>query len=206
MLNQKTIDRRNLLLGATFRAIVDKGFDSVTLQDIADYSKVSKGVTNYYFKNKDDVFYHLFMWLTDRIYQNEFSAVSGTEGCLNKLRAYVDSAFPSPKKNREFFKVYLEFLAHISHHEPFREVNNRFYANCWSIGRSIITVGQVEGIISTDLDVEKSAMTIRAIIDGCLIQWLMRGQDDLHDYYRDMCYESIANFLTNKSVNKYRAK
>lgn len=202
-MNQKTINRRNLLLSSTFKAIVDKGFDAVTLQDIADYSGVSKGVTNYYFKNKEDVFYHLFVWLTDRIYQNEYAAVNACNGALNKLKAYVGAAFPSPKKNREFFKVYLEFLAHATHHEPFREVNNQFYENCWNIGRSIIAIGQAEGIFSPDIDAEKSAVTIRSLIDGNLIQWLMRDRDELHEYYRKACYEAIANFLTNKDLVKY---
>jgi len=202
-LNQKAIDRRNLLLGATFKAVVDKGFDTVTLQDIADYSGVSKGVTNYYFKNKEDVFYHLFIWITDRIYQNEHAAVAASSGALNKLKAYVNAAFPSVKKNKEFFRVYLEFLAYATHNQPFRDINFRFYQNCWKIGRSIVTVGQEEGLFSKDIDVDQAAATIRSLIDGCLIQWLMRGQDELHEYYRNACYEAIANFLSNQAPHRY---
>lgn len=202
-MNQKALDRRNLLLGATFKAVIDKGFDSVTLQDIADYSGVSKGVTNYYFKNKEDVFYHLFIWITDRIYQNEQAAVNAASGALNKLKAYVNAAFPSPKKNKEFFRVYLEFLAYATHNQPFREINNRFYENCWSIGRTIVSVGQEDNLFSKSIDIEKAAVTIRSLIDGCLIQWLMRGQDDLHEFYRNACYDAIANYLTNKDILQY---
>lgn len=202
-MKQKALDRRNLLLGATFKAVIDKGFDSVTLQDIADYSGVSKGVTNYYFKNKEDVFYHLFIWITDRIFQNEQAAVNAASGALNKLKAYVNAAFPSPKKNKEFFRVYLEFLAYATHNEPFREINNRFYANCWSIGRTIVSVGQEQELFSKSIDIEKAAVTIRSLIDGCLIQWLMRGQDELHEFYRNACYEAIANYLTNQQVLQY---
>ncbi|HZG58936.1 MAG TPA: helix-turn-helix domain-containing protein [Anoxybacillus sp.] len=41
---------------AAFQAVSDKGYEAVTLQDIADYAGVSKGVTNYYFENKEAVF------------------------------------------------------------------------------------------------------------------------------------------------------
>jgi len=199
----KAIERRNHLLGATFKAIVDKGFDSLTMQDIADYSGVSKGVTNYYFKNKEDVLTHLFLWITDRIYENELSAVTAAEGALDKLRAYVNAAFPSVKKNKQFFRVYLEFLARADRNEAFREINTRFYENCWSIGRHIVSEGQRERIFNESLDIDKAAAAIRSLIDGCLIQWLMRGQDELHAYYRNACYEAIANYVTNPIAHAY---
>jgi AcrR family transcriptional regulator len=202
-MKEKAVERRNLLLGATFKAIVDKGFDSVTLQDIADYSGVSKGVTSYYFKNKEDVFYHLFIWITERIYQNEKAAVDASAGALDKLKAYVNVAFLSPKKNKEFFKVYLEFLAYATRNQSFREINQQFYQNCWKIGREIVTLGQKESTISSSIDVEKAAVTIRSLIDGCLIQWSMRDQDELHEYYRNSCYEAIASYLTNETPQKY---
>jgi AcrR family transcriptional regulator len=195
----KAEERRKQVLRAAFQAVSEKGFHNVTLQDIADYADVSKGVTSYYFHNKEDVFSHLLEWITEKIYQNEYLAISKEETALQKLRAYVHAVFTSPADNRKFYRVYLEFLAQATHNEQFRQINDQFYENCWSLGREIIELGQKEGIFA-DVDVDKAAYAIRALIDGSLIQWLMRNNDDLHTFYRENCFETIANYLTNQNA------
>ncbi|AKG36459.1 TetR/AcrR family transcriptional regulator [Paenibacillus durus] len=191
--------RKNQILRATLNAIADKGYDAVTLQDIADYADVSKGVTNYYFENKDDVFYHLFEWLTEKIYQNEHEAIEKETSAVNKLKAYVNDAFTSPKANKRFFRVYLDFLSRASRNTRLREINLKFYENCWSLGREIVLLGNQEGVFSV-VDVDQAAAAIRAMIDGSLIQWLMRDDEsiELHQFYRDTCYQTILGYLTNR--------
>ena len=194
-MKKKASKRREQILKATFQAVVDKGFDSVTLQDISDYAGVSKGVTNYYFENKKDVFYNLMEWTVDKIHLNERNAIDNVSTAMEKLEAYVNAAFQSPEKNKKFYRVYLEFLAQAVHNKKYLEVNDKFYQNCWSIGREIVKLGQAENIFS-DMDIDLAAVTIRAIIDGNLVQWLMRDDDSLHDYYRMACLEAITKVLT----------
>ncbi|SEC76827.1 TetR/AcrR family transcriptional regulator [Paenibacillus sp. GP183] len=192
--------RRNQILRAALQAVSDKGFDSVTLQDIADYAEVSKGVTSYYFNNKEDVLCHLLEWVTERIYQHEYAAIQMQTTALQKLKACVNAAFTTPDENKRFYRVYLEFLAKASRNPRYRQINDHFYENCWSLGTEIVSVGKSEGIFS-EVDINKAAITIRALIDGCLIQWLMRDKDELHEYYRDTCYDTLVNYLTNKHEN-----
>ncbi|PIC64583.1 transcriptional regulator [Sporosarcina sp. P13] len=198
-MSTKAEERRKQVLRATLNAICDKGFTTVTLQDIADYADVSKGVISYYFKNKEDVFYHLLAAMTDRIFQNEYAAIQKEEYAVDKLRAYVNAAFKSPDDNRVFYRVYLEFLAQVNQNERFREVNNTFYKNCWFIGSEIIQKGQSEGIFE-NVEIESGSHMIRALIDGCLLQWLMRDNKSLHTYYRDNCYETILTYLNYKQA------
>nr|WP_181210397.1 TetR/AcrR family transcriptional regulator [Psychrobacter sp. D2]MBA2057859.1 TetR/AcrR family transcriptional regulator [Psychrobacter sp. D2] len=196
-MTKRAEERRKQVLLATLKAINDKGFSEVTLQDIADYTDFSKGVISYYFKNKEDVFYHLLEWMTDRIFQNEYIAIQKEDTAIDMIRAYVDTVFKSPKDNKVFYSVYLEFLAQTKKNESFREVNNAFYKNCWFIGSEIIEKGKSEGIFTT-VNVESGSHMIRALIDGCLLQWLMRDDDTLHSYYRDNCFEAIITYLSNK--------
>ncbi|PES32143.1 transcriptional regulator [Priestia megaterium] len=198
-MGNKAEKRRKQILKAAFKAVSEKGFHNVTLQDIADYADVSKGVASYYFKNKEDILGSLLEEITENIYIREHAAISQKETATGKLQAYVYAAFASPRDNRKFYRVYLEFLTQANHNEKFRQTNEKFYENCWSIGREIIQLGQQEGIFS-DVDVNKASYTIRALIDGSLIQWLMRDNDDLHDFYRDNCFETLSNYLMNKGA------
>lgn len=192
----KKEERRKQILKATYKAVAENGFDYVTLQDIANYANVSKGVTNYYFKNKEDVFSHLLSWITEKIHINERSAINKESGALNKLEAYLNAAFTSPEENREFYRVYIDFLAQANNNERYRDINYKFYENCWALGKEIVLEGQKENIFS-DIDPEKAAITIRAMIEGSLIQWLMRNNDELHEFYKVSCLEAIQRYLQN---------
>ncbi|OBR64016.1 transcriptional regulator [Paenibacillus oryzae] len=194
---KKAEQRRKQILKAAFQAAAEKGYESVTLQDIAEYAQVSKGVTNYYFKNKADVFAHLFEWLTSRIYEKEIKSIDEKETAIEKLEAYINQVFTSPNENKTFYRVYLDFLAQVKNNNRYKEINQQFYENCWSISKNIITLGIQENVFTVD-NIEQSAISIRCMIDGSLIQWLMRDDDSLHNYYRIACYESILQILKYK--------
>ncbi|MCD5322399.1 MULTISPECIES: TetR/AcrR family transcriptional regulator [Pontibacillus] len=188
--------RREQLLQATFEAVADKGYSTVTLQDISTYAGVSKGVTNYYFKNKEDVFANLLEWLTQKIYQKEASAVQEAESAEEKLQAYVNAVFVGPKENDQFYKVYLDFLSYVPKIPRFQEINQHFYSNCFEIGKSIILRGKEEGIFLS-VNSDQGAKAIRSLIDGCILQWLMAGDHQLHEYYKTLCSESIYRLLND---------
>lgn len=193
---KKSEEKRKLLLHASFQALSELGYDAVTLQTIADYAKVSKGVVHYYFENKEAVLVDLLDWLTAKIYDKEAAAVSLQSTARGKMEAYIDSVFVSPEKNRDFYRVYLDFLARASRIPAYREINSRFYANCASISREIMELGQREGVYDPGLSPADTAPVIRSIIDGCLIQWLMAENDELHGVYKERCREAIERLLS----------
>ncbi|WP_078428115.1 TetR/AcrR family transcriptional regulator [Alkalihalobacterium alkalinitrilicum] len=194
-MKKKAIERREQILKAAFQAVADKGFEAVTLQDIADYAGVSKGVTNYYFHNKEDVFSSLLKWVTNQIYKNECYAINKQTTSAKKLEAYICSVFISPEKNRKFYKVYLDFIAQASRNEHYQQINLQFYENCWGLARDIISHGQDEGVFTRELDIDQASKMIRSIIDGALIQWLMCNEEELHDFYRNSCINTILKLL-----------
>ncbi|KPB03932.1 TetR/AcrR family transcriptional regulator [Bacillus sp. CHD6a] len=196
-MSKKAEQRRKQILKAAFQAASEKGYESVTLQDIADYANVSKGVTNYYFENKADVFAQLLEWITTRIYEKEARFVDEKETAIEKLEAYINQVFISPEENKTFYRVYLDFLAQMKNNDRYKAINQQFYENCWSIGKNIILQGVEENVFRVD-NIEQTAISIRCMIDGSLIQWLMRDDDSLHHYYRTICYNSILQILHYK--------
>ncbi|TWI59626.1 TetR family transcriptional regulator [Halalkalibacter nanhaiisediminis] len=191
---KRATERRKQILKATFQAVVDKGYEGVTLQDIADYAGVSKGVTNYYFENKEDIFAHLLEWLTSKIYEREMRSIEKEEKALAKLQTYLDNVFASPTENRQFYRVYLDFLSQVKGNVRYQQVNQQFYQNCWGIGQLIAELGTKEGVFIVK-DTEMTAKLMRGVIDGMLIQWLMQDEDDLHKIYKKMCLEGILTLL-----------
>ncbi len=156
--------------------------------------RMSKGVTNYYFENKEDVFAHLLEWLTSKIYEREMSSIEKEKTALAQLQAYLDHVFASPAENRQFYRVYLDFLSQVKGNVRYQQVNQHFYQNCWGIGRSIAELGTKEGTFIVK-NAEMTAKLMRGVIDGMLIQWLMQDLDELHQPYKEMCLEGILTLL-----------
>ncbi|MBT2291120.1 TetR/AcrR family transcriptional regulator [Paenibacillus albidus] len=192
---KKSEEKRKQILFAAFEALSESGYDAVTLQGIADHAEVSKGVVHYYFENKDAVLIELLEWLTGRIFEQEQTAAQRQDTAMEKLTAYIGAVFVSPGKNRKFYRVYLDFLARASRKPAYREINQRFYDNCSAISTEILLLGQQEGIFSRELTPDWAAPLIRAVIDGCLIQWLMTDSDDQHELYKQSCMEAIMKLL-----------
>src|SRR5438552_19126447 len=113
-------ERRLILLKAAFREVAEKGFSHVTLEDIALRAGVSKGVTLYYFASKEDLFRELFSWLIDSIAQRMREAVDRAPDPVENVRALVALIFPSPARNRAFFRVYVDFCGLAARRAAFR--------------------------------------------------------------------------------------
>jgi AcrR family transcriptional regulator len=188
-------ERRLALLKAAFREVAEKGFSEVTLDHIARRAGVSKGVTLYYFDSKDELFRELFAWLIDSIHGRMREAVGAETDPVAKVRALVALIFPSPSKNRAFFRAFVDFCGLAARHEAFREVNERFYAGCRDIDGGIVQEGMRRGVFAVR-DPQEAGSTMRAIFDGLMMQWLAeKDPDATFAGYRDRCERQILNYL-----------
>jgi AcrR family transcriptional regulator len=188
-------ERRLILLKAAFREVAEKGFSEVTLEDIADRAGVSKGVTLYYFESKEDLFRQLFGWLIDSIHERMRQAVDSVSDPVEKVRALVALIFPSPSKNRAFFRAYVDFCGLAARRESFRAIGERFYSGCREIDQGIVTDGMRRGEFVVR-DAGEAASTVRAIFDGLMLQWLTENDPEgTFTVYRDRCERQLLAYL-----------
>jgi len=188
-------ERRLILLKAAFREVAEKGFSEVTLEDIADRAGVSKGVTLYYFESKEDLFRQLFGWLIDSIHERMRQAVDSVSDPVEKVRALVALIFPSPSKNRAFFRAYVDFCGLAARRESFRAIGERFYSGCREIDQGIVTDGMRRGEFVVR-DAGEAASTVRAIFDGLMLQWLTESDPEgTFTVYRDRCERQLLAYL-----------
>jgi TetR/AcrR family fatty acid metabolism transcriptional regulator len=188
-------ERRLTLLKGAFREVSEKGFSEVTLDDIARRAGVSKGVTLYYFRSKEELFRELFGWLIDSIHGRMREAVATAEDPVAKVRALVALIFPSPSKNRAFFRAFVDFCGLAARRESFREVNERFYAGCREIDGGIVEEGMRRGVFVVR-DPKEAGSTMRAIFDGLMMQWLSeRDPEGSFARYRERCERELLRYL-----------
>jgi len=199
-------ERRLGLLKAAFREVAEKGFSEVTLDDIARRAGVSKGVTLYYFDSKEDLFRELFAWLIDSIHARMREAVGREQDPVAKVRALVALIFPSPSKNRAFFRAFVDFCGLAARREPFREVNARFYAGCRQIDGGIAEEGMRQGVFVVR-DPGEAGSTMRALFDGLMMQWLSeKDPEATFGAYRERCERELLHYLLPPGSEKGRNK
>jgi TetR/AcrR family fatty acid metabolism transcriptional regulator len=193
-------ERRTALLRAAFREVAEKGFSEVTLDDIARRAGVSKGVTLYYFDSKEELFRELFSWLIDSIHRRMREAVEAVADPVEKVRALVALIFPSPSKNRAFFRAFVDFCGLAARRESFREINERFYAGCRDIDRRIVEEGMRRGTFAVR-GAEEAASTLRALFDGLMMQWLAeKDPEGSFAAYRERCERELLAYLTGRAA------
>jgi AcrR family transcriptional regulator len=179
------------LLRLAYRLMAEKGMHRMTLQDVADAAGMSKANVVYYFKTKEDLVLTTMRWVLGRVAARIVDVTAGVTGREAKIRAMVDAIFVDPHRNRSFYAVYTELIAHASRNARFAELNGWF--------REIVT-GQYAELIRTSggppVDVDEAATVVRALIDGLFVQWL-EEEDwvERHAAYKELCARSIIALL-----------
>jgi TetR/AcrR family transcriptional regulator, fatty acid metabolism regulator protein len=183
------------LLRLAYRLMATKGMHRMTLQDVADAAGMSKANVVYHYKTKEDLVLRAMQWVLERVTVRIVDATSSATGRDAKIRAMIDAIFVDPQRNRNFYIVYAELIAHSSRNGRFAELNSWF--------REIVT-GQYAAVIGSTTRrskkaVAEAAMVVRALIDGLFLQWLEEPDwEARHSEYKNLCVRSIITFLDNE--------
>jgi AcrR family transcriptional regulator len=90
-----TTDRYVAILHASEKLFASKGFNTVTLEEIATIAGVSKGLVNYHFNSKVDLLEQLL--------------VDGLQTISKKIEIIKNSDHPARIKLHEIIRIYLEY-------------------------------------------------------------------------------------------------
>jgi TetR/AcrR family fatty acid metabolism transcriptional regulator len=195
LLGAQQSTKQEELLRIAYRLMATKGMHRMTLQDVADAAGMSKANVVYHYKSKEDLVLTSMQWVLERVAARVVEATSSAVGRDAKIRAMIDAIFLDPQRNRTFYVVYAELIAHSSRNGRFAALNDWF--------REIVT-GQYASVIgSTNRRPKKSvaeaAIVVRALIDGLFLQWLEEPDwEARHGDYKDLCVRSIIAFLDNR--------
>ena len=180
------------LLRVAYRLMATKGMHRMTLQDVADAAGMSKANVVYHYKTKEDLVLRAMQWVLERVTVRIVEATASATGRDAKIRAMIDAIFVDPQRNRNFYIVYAELIAHSSRNGRFAELNSWF--------REIVN-GQYAAVIGSTTrrskkSVAEAAMVVRALIDGLFLQWLEEPDwETRHAEYKNVCVRAILTYL-----------
>lgn len=97
---------RKLLIDTTVKLVLEKGYETITIQDITDRADLGRGTFYIHFKDKEDV---LWTAIQDLIREMEVEAHQQFQGKLPKQVEYYGllNMFRHAEKNRDLYRVIL---------------------------------------------------------------------------------------------------
>lgn len=186
--------REEALVRSAYKVMSRQGGHRLSLQDIADEARVSKGLVLYHFKSKDRLFLTTMRWALVRTADRIRDRMAETSRPTAVVSALVDAIFVDAERNHEFTLVYLDLVEHAARVPSFGQLSTVTHEIMNGLYAEIIADGVARGVFDVD-DVDEAAASMRAYIDGTLLTWLQDDWRATHQRYRARCEAGLLRLL-----------
>lgn len=92
-MGKKSIITQNKIAGTARELFLEKGFDGVKMQELADRAGVNKGLLHHYFKNKQSLFDDVFAKAIDQLFGKIETSLASKGSLEDKINLIVDAYF-----------------------------------------------------------------------------------------------------------------
>jgi len=186
--------RREALTRAGYAEILDKGIQGLTLDSVVARAGSSKGGALYYFHTKEDLLHATLRWLFAQLNRTLDEIARSGDSPRGRLAAELEVLFHSADVNRKLYMVLFDFVTLGTRTERFRSLFADFFEGCRKRDVAIVE----EGIRQQQfrrVRPEDAAATIRALVDGYCLQWLMGPETASIEACRDLCRAVLGAYL-----------
>jgi AcrR family transcriptional regulator len=186
--------RRDVLVRAGYAEILDKGIQGTTLDSVVARAGSSKGGALYYFPTKEDLLCGVLEWLLQQLNRTLDEVLQAPDSARGKLVSELEVLFHSAEVNRKLYLVFFDFVALGTRQERFRSLLAGFFEACHRRDIKIVELGIHEQQFRR-VNPQDAAATIRALVDGYCLQWLVGPGNVPIETYRDRCRAVLGAYL-----------
>jgi AcrR family transcriptional regulator len=186
--------RKEELAKAGYAEVLDKGLQGITLDSVVARADSSKGGALYYFPTKDDLLYGVLEWLLKQLNRTLDDVAASGEPPRARLASELEVLFHSTEVNRKLYLVLFDFVSLGARAERFQLLFVEFFARCRERDVAIVADG-IRQQQFRRVHPEDAASTIRALVDGYCLQWLMGAEGLPIETYRDRCRAVLGAYL-----------
>ena len=186
--------RRGDLIKAGYAEILEKGIREVTLDSVVARAGSSKGGALYYFPTKEDLLYAVLQWLLTQLNRTLDEVTHSADSPRTRLAAELEVLFHSAEVNRKVYLVLYDFVTLGTRSDRFRSLFAAFFESCRKRDMSVIEEG-IKQHQFRRVPPEDAAATLRALVDGYCLQWLMVPETVSIETYRDRCRAVLGAYL-----------
>ena len=186
--------RREALIKAGYAEILEKGIRGTTIDSVVGRAGSSKGGALYYFSTKEDLLFAVLEWLLTQLSRTLDEVARSQESPRARLASELEVLFHSAEVNRKLYLVFFDFVTLAARSERFRSLFAQFLEGCRRRDKAIIEEG-VKQHHFRHVGLDDAASTVRALVDGYCLQWLLEGGNTPVEVYRDRCRAVLGAYL-----------
>ncbi|MFC2061160.1 TetR/AcrR family transcriptional regulator [Elusimicrobiota bacterium] len=192
------MDKKEKILKIASEIFAKKGFHDTTMDEIATESDVAKGTLYNYFKDKEDLYTEVLIFLTRGLENIVDEAADSDKDLWEKIEYIIN-------KNLEFFSREKHFLNIVTSDAPHKIITKEENLDKIKDVRSsriskvieIFRMHRSEGIIRDDFSDEQAALLCMNLKKGLLVMAL-EGWDERHKMNTKTVVEFLKNGLQKK--------
>lgn len=166
------LERKNQIMTVTCKLLTEKSYHQITLEQVAQKSRISKGLVIYYFKNKEKLLAETFHFILIMRQHAMLSLVEGTLSPTESLRKLVNFLFSDRTEIERLFRLVLEIWAFSKHNPKLRvsiiDSYRHYKETCKAMMRNVLKIQQPH-----DDDMDWFVLNAYALFDGLMIEIAM---------------------------------
>lgn len=190
--------RREQIIRAAEKAFFARGYDRVTMDEIAREADVNKALLYYYFKNKEALFLAVNLYGVRILHSMYRRCLELDTNGYGKVRAMVEALYSFSKEHPDYFRIYCYSGTErfeLSESEDAHEIVD-LRTGMWRLMVEAIMEGMKDGSIRSDLDpVELSIYIHTLTINALNLDFTSRMVLEARNISRDRFWEDLEVFL-----------
>ena len=171
-------ERREAIAEAVYGVIGERGWDAVTLRDVAGAAGVSMGQVQHYFATKTDMLTFALTHMRARVLvrlQRQLDALPQPVTQRDQIRAAVRVMLPLDEPGRQEAAVNIAFFSAATVTPDYAEMLRDGYDRQLAFAKAQFAAAAAEGLLSDGIDPAGEAETLYFLIQG-LIGPVLIGQ------------------------------
>lgn len=185
--------RQQEILEAAARVFHEKGYESTSIQDIADSVGILKGSLYYYITSKEDLLFEIIQGVHEEALKNLDRTAAVQGDALQKIRAFVVVHFTHNAHNLVKMAVFFQDFRSLNGARREVIVEERDLYD--SFLRDLIRSGQEEGIVCPDIEPKLAAITVLGMMNW-IYHWYRPGGErsasEIASAYADFVVAGLA--------------
>jgi AcrR family transcriptional regulator len=106
--------RRAEILEAARNVCASRGFNDVSVDEIAHEAGIAKGTLYLYFRSKDEIYWAMLEQVYTTLHGEVAAGLSAEATLEQRIRAFVDTKMRRLEAHRDLFRLYLSESSHIT--------------------------------------------------------------------------------------------
>lgn len=168
--------RRQELIDATFRCLVELGVADTSVRTIAAEAGLSLGMVRHYFNSKDELLAATYRNMSDKLREQTQALLEATpDDPLSQLEAYINAGLQPPLLDRHYVRIRFLFFE-LTHTNPtVKQVHDEIYERFEAKLRALVKA--VADMNGSDADCVMMSRVILTFLKGVWAEWTLSNDD-----------------------------